>query len=236
MRFSLLHPSRSRADKSIRTIGNWLFLAGQGADIEVIVSIDDDDNQKHVYQHNYGDSARVIVSKNRSAIDAINKAAEVATGDILIVVSDDTACPKGWPKILEKAIGFRKDFVLKVFDGVQEYVVTMPIMDRRYYERFGYVYHPDYRHQFCDTELAHVADVTKRLIIRNDITFKHQHYSVMKEGKDAVSMRADGTWNHGKMVYLTHLRQRFSLPESVDILTLCKEGTAHREWLRKQGI
>lgn len=235
MKVSILHPTRSRPQKSMHTITEWLRLAGSGVDIEIIVSIDDDDPHAHAYESHY--AGILIKNKNRSAVDAINKAAEKCTGDLIVVVSDDFACPKGWNLTLERLMKGRQNWLLKTFDGMQKWVVTLPIMDRYYYERFGYVYHPSYLHMFCDTELSHVADVTRRLLIRNDINFIHNHYSVMKQAKDAVSLRADQTWNHGKKIYLDRLvKKRFDLPEEVDVMAFCSEGLAHKEWLRKHGV
>lgn len=218
----------------MQAIQQWLMLADKGFDLEIIVSIDNDDTKTDQYRQNYGDL--VIQNPNRSAVDAVNRAAEKSTGDLLIVVSDDFACFKGWTHKLERLFLGKKNRLLKVFDGTQTYIVTIPIMDRDYYQSQGYVYFPDYKHMFCDTDITHVADVTKRLFIRNDILFRHNHYSVLKEQKDEVGLRADLTWNQGKTTYLTRVHQRFGLPENIDVLDLCKEGAAHREWLRKQGI
>lgn len=204
---SLLCPSRGRPKKSRETIKNWLDRST--IDVEVILSLDWDDPTRLEYHQM---ASYILVSgANKSAVDAINGAAEVAKGDIFIVVSDDTDCPDGWDKFLMKLVDGKTDWILKTNDGTQPWIITSPILDRAYYNRFGYIYHPDYRHMFCDTELTCVADLTGRKIISN-ILFKHNHYSVTKEPPDAISKRADGTWDQGEKLFLERYKRNFDLP------------------------
>lgn len=223
---SLLHPTRSRPEKSKQTTSKWLADAGQN--VELIVSIDEGDPLKSTYHGLY--PTNCIINHNRSAIDAINNAAKIASGDILIVVSDDSDCPRNWVEKVMRSINGRRDFILKVNDGIQRWVITMPIMDRAYYNRFGYIYYPEYKHMFADTELTHIADLTKRTITRNDIIFPHKHYSVTKQAKDNVSLAADSTWDQGKQLYLNRVKECFGL-KGIDVMNI--SDTSHYKWLKK---
>lgn len=232
MRFSLLHPSRSRPNKSFDTTQSWLNSA-VGKDFELIVSIDENDPCKDQYINIYSNfnqyRVKVIVNKNTSAVEAINNAAKVSEGEIMIVVSDDTGVLRGWDKIINDCLGTHTDFVLKVYDGIQDWIVTMPILDRVYYNRFGYVYYPEYRHQFCDTEFTHVADILNRIIFRNDILIPHLHYSATKEKRDSLQIRNDNTWNDGKSLYIRRLKTNFGL-SNANIWDI--RNKAHIQWLR----
>lgn len=233
--FSIIHPSRSRPEQSYGCISKWIDRAGK--QVEVIVSIDDDDPHNDAYFTYFSSGVTVIQNPNRSAVDAVNVAATFSTGQILIVVSDDFDCPKNWALILEKHLRGRHDFVFKVYDGLQKYIVTLPILDRAYYKRFGYIYHPDYRHMFVDTHFTHQADVLRRLIFKNDITFMHNHYSVNKNKmKDEVSERADKTWDDGKRTYIKHVKQKFGLGSGADVWQLSPEGHPHKEWMKRNGL
>jgi len=194
-------------------------------DVEVIISLDADDPLLNKYLKVFPKS---LVNKNRSAVDAINNAAKIATGEIMIVLSDDTECPRNWEMVVNKACDGKEDFVLKTFDGIQTWIVTMPILDRKYYNRYGYIYHPSYLHQFVDTHFTHVADVTKRIVWRNDILFPHRHKRVM----DEVYRRSDQTWNHGKKTYIQMLKQNLGLDTSIDIMDLSHYGEDHKNWIR----
>ena len=87
-----------------------------------------------------------IIAKNKNLVDAANNGAKICTGDLPILISDDFDCPENWDLLLLDAIKDKQDFVLKTFDGIQKWIVTLPIMDRIYYEKQGYIYHPEYQH------------------------------------------------------------------------------------------
>ena len=203
----------------------WISTCGLN-DIDYILSIDDDEpfspEYIRLFQHH-----KYIVRPNKNAVQAINNAAKESTGDLIVVMSDDFDCPYNWGQILERAVRNHKDFLLKVHDGTQNWIVTLPIMDRAYYERVGHIYHPDYFHMFCDTWMTHLADATKRMIVKNNIVFRHNHYSVTKQGKDEVSKKADSTWNHGKSVYLQMVRDNFLGFPNYGI-----SERSHIEWLK----
>lgn len=147
MTFSLLHPCRSRVERSWHCMTEWILRAGKGIDLEVIISIDASDPRRDAFLKTY-EGFQVIVNDNHNAVQAVNRAADVATGDVLIVVSDDFTCQQDWGLRVQRAIKGHRDFVLKTADGIQPYIVTLPILDRKYYERFGYIYPEVYRHMF----------------------------------------------------------------------------------------
>lgn len=203
---SILHPSRSRPEKAKQTAFKWLTNAG--CDVEYILSLDDDD--AHFYRSMEEWGYGVVINKNRSAIDAINNAAKVSTGNIIIQIADDFDCPPMWGRQILDATQGKEDWILKTPDGIQKWIITLPIMDRAYFNRFGYIYFPDYLHMFCDTELSCVADLTGRKIEAN-IPFVHNHYSTGKAEKDAVSIKADSTWNQGEKLFLERYEKNFGL-------------------------
>lgn len=230
---SILHPSRERAEKSYWNIRNWLYKAN--CDVELIVSIDDDDPQRGEYLRLYSQdnpmTTKVISNQNRSAVDAINNAAKEAKSDIFIVVSDDTECPQNWGNLILQAVIGHKDYVLRVNDGIQKWLITAPILDRAYYNRFGYIYHPDYTHQFVDTEFTHVAHLLGKIIRRDDLMFRHNHPCKGLTPMDDVYRRSDSTVHQGMNVYLRRFKESFGLT-GVDPWAILPEGESHINWLR----
>jgi hypothetical protein len=215
---AVIMPSRGRPEKSLETFRKW--DCNSPYNFQYILSLDIDDPLLNVYMDIYPDffslthtenNCRILVNKNRSAIDAINKAAEYSWADKLIVVSDDSEPCQSWPDYIHMAVSGKRDWILKVQDGIQPWLITQPIMDRTYYDRFGYIYHPDYQHMFCDTELTCVADITGRKITSN-ILFPHKHYSVTKEKPDAIARKNDSTWNQGEKLFLDRYERNFDLP------------------------
>lgn len=231
---SILHPSRSRPEKSFATIQHWFGLRSRSVDIELIISLDSDDPKLARYHQLYSDSvAKIIENHNRSAVDAINNAAKFATGDIFIVVSDDTSPINNFDELILKEVQGKTNWILKTQDGIQDWIITNPILDRIYYNRFGYVYYPEYLHQFCDTHLTAVADLTGRKLT-SKLMFKHNHYSVTKEAPDAVNKKADATWAQGEKLFLELARQNFLLkPEEIKGKITSQ---SYINWMKNKGV
>lgn len=231
---SILAPSRSRPEKSFATIQHWKQSSGKNH-VEIIVSLDQDDCTFDTYFHLYktDPTVKIIKNPNRSAVDAINNAAKVATGDIFIVVSDDTSPIDNFDELILKEVQGKTDWILKTQDGIQDWILTNPILDRAYYNRFGYIYYPEYLHMFCDTHLTAVADLTGRKLT-SKLMFKHNHYSVTKEAPDAVNKKADSTWAQGEKLFLELARQNFLLkPEEIKGKITSQ---SYINWMKNKGV
>jgi hypothetical protein len=207
---SILHPSRSRPSLAYAAASQWTLHIG--CDYEYILSLDEDDPLLYRYAegfHFQNEDKKVIINKNQSAIDAINNAAKISKGTILVVMSDDFRCFPNWGHHIKALTKRTADWILKTNDGIQDWVITLPIMDRIYYERFGYIYHPSYKHNFCDTEMTCVAELTQCKLV-SDMSFLHLN----KEGTkiiDAVSRRNDATFNEGKKNFIERKKKNFDL-------------------------
>lgn len=201
MQFSLIHPSRQRAEIAKKTIELWLGNADHPKDIQYILSVDHNDPQLKQYKRISQElGVKLHIAMNKSAIEAINRATRKSTGNIIIVVSDDFSSPKHWDTDLLKELDGKEDFIVKTQDGIQEWIITLPILDRKYYDRFGYVYYPKYEHLFCDTEMTSVADLTGRKIT-SQLLFEHRHYSTGKSMIDAINIKNNKTWRQGEKLY-----------------------------------
>lgn len=240
MKISILHPSRSRPDQALNTMVHWLqnIDYSNNQKWEYILSVDANDPEIDTYKAlgiTGMQNIRMIVNDNHNLVQAANQAARLSICDIMILVSDDFLCFKGWNlSIIEALKG--KSGVLKTFDGVQRWIVTLPIMTRDYYDEIGHLYDPACSHMFCDTIMTHQADMWKKLSIRNDIVFRHNHYSTTGQQKDAVSVKADGTWAQGEKVYLQRLKEWKA--GGLDIFDLSPEAkkAGHINWMKKKGV
>lgn len=187
----------------------------QDNDLNIIISLDISDDQSHRYLYPaHAVDTTIIINDNKSCVDAINNAAKIATGNIFVVVSDDTDCFQGWDTALLAELEGKEDFLLKCKDGIQDYIVTMTIMDRKYYERDGYIYHPSYEHLFADTEQTCVADMRGRLM-KSNLLFPHNHYSKSagKELPDELNKRNDATWKRGQDNFIERYKRNFDLKD-----------------------
>lgn len=207
---------------------NWMLKSSGKYEIEYLLSIDQDDPTLHKYRELFNDP---LISDNKSAVQAFNTGAEYATGDILIAISDDFECPDNWDEEIVKHSAGRKNWIMKTQDGTQGWIITLPIMDRAYYESQGYIYFYQYFHMFCDTEMTCVADLTSRKITTNS-KFFHNHYSTGRTAKDAVSEKADATWNQGETLFISRARRNFDIPPCMIKGKI--ESVEYQNWIRKK--
>src|SRR6185312_3169539 len=232
-KISIIHPSRSRAEQAHKTCTNWLDKATNPHEIEYILSVDISDPDLAYYYGKFDwPTTNICVNDNKTAIEAINNAAKQATGNLLIVVSDDFDCPEHWDAWLTDALEGKEDFVVKTDNGLQPWIVTLPIMDRKYYERFGYIYYPGYNHLFCDTEMSMVGTLLGRTITL-PIKFPHLHYSQSYgHKKDAINEKNDATWKQGEDLYIERVKSQFGLEGNfkADI------PFSHIQWLKSKGV
>lgn len=209
MKISIIHPSRSRPQMFWNTQLRWINRADK-KDFEYILSLDSSDIELAHYTLNALSGTKFCVNDNKSAIEAINNAAKIATGDIIVVISDDFSCPEHWDILLLKEVEGKSDFLLKTDDGLQPTLVTLPILDRAYYSRFGYVYHPDYLHLHCDEEMTIVA-MMLGCYIKSDLKFEHLHYTTGKTDFDAINAKNNATWAHGQATLDRRAKDNFGI-------------------------
>lgn len=219
MKISILHPSRSRPAQAAATAKAWLSSAKYPEDIQYLIGIDADDPKRNEYERLIhqnevlsGMGIGFTFGENKNAIEAVNRTAKYAEGDLLIQASDDfNQPPFHWDAYLIEQLQGKSDYVVKTQDGLQRTLVTLPIMDRVYYERYGYIYHPDYSHMYSDQELTAVAHMTGK-IIELSIRIPHNHYSTGRTVKDAVNQKADSTYGTGAQVFERRKSRNFDIP------------------------
>lgn len=208
MLISLIHPSRGRAEKAFVTASQWIQSANCA--VEHIFSLDHSDEQAVKYQ-NLG---TIIINDNRCVVQAVNHAAKIATGDVLIYLSDDFDCFPDWGQVIkticEKYAG---EYMIKVNDGLQDFraeVLTIPIMSKALYQSLGYFFHPSYMSMWVDVDLYHVCNRMGVIKPHREVTFQHNHYCNGKSKRDETYARSDANWTQGKQVYNMRLREGFN--------------------------
>ena len=188
--FSVVHPSRNRTTRAAQAIEEWTSRFSGHNRLEYIVSIDTDDadiaGYRRIAEH-YG--TRLLVNANRSLVDAVNRAAQQATQDLLVVVSDDFGCPDGWDVALAGVVGERRDVAVLVHDGIFGRIMTLPILGIEIYRRLGYVYHPDYFSMFSDDDLTCTVERLGKLVDARHLVFPHRHYKIGASALDETYAR-----------------------------------------------
>lgn len=209
MAISLLHPSRSRPQKSFETSSDWVNRAG--VETELIVSVDRDDPYLRDYSVLYG--GKILVNDNKFVVQAANHAAKVAKFDVLVYLSDDFKCFDNWGvEVLKKFEGCSTPRLIKVDDKLQTFhkdVLTIPIMNRLLYQELGYFFHPEYHSMFVDQDLYWTVKNMEAMIFCPELVFEHHHYVNGKAKKDETYERSTSNWNQGKHLYQQRKEQNF---------------------------
>jgi len=206
MTISLLHPSRHRATRAGEAVAEWLGKRSGRHPIEYILSIDEDDRQMAEYrrlaaQH----GVRLLIHRNRNLVEASNRAAAVATGDLLIQLADDFGCPQNWDDALVLALGDRRDVAVLVDDGLGASTTTLTIVDRAFYRHRGYLLFPGYRHMFSDNDLEEASRRSGKLLDARHLLFPHRHHTSGAVPYDETYFKGECSWGHDAHVY--HKRQ-----------------------------
>lgn len=191
-------PTRNRPFVFARTISQYISLANDNENIQYLVTLDSDDKDLEAYKticERIG--LKYIINHSGTKIKAINRDFEHAGDwDICVLYSDDMICKvQGWDEILRNEMQEHfpdTDGVLWHNDGYvgkgsdlsdiakrhgMNSLNTMVILGRKYYERFGYLYHPDYASLCCDVEFMHVAERLGKQVYFSQVLFRHEHYS-----------------------------------------------------------
>lgn len=197
---SILHPSRGRPQRAYETARKWLDNAG--CDCEYILSLDEDDPTLSRYPLNTNET-HVIINNNKSVVEATNQAAKKAEGEILIYLSDDFDCPPLWgPMILKEFQNEDRPLIIKVDDCFQPLgiaILTIPIMNRKLYEKLGYFWHPGYKSMFVDEDLYWTSRKLGALKFSEHLKFPHLH---KKDGDDSTYQASAKNWGQGKEFFM----------------------------------
>lgn len=210
MTISLIHPSRSRPQKSYDNAMMWMQLAG--APVQLIVSLDSSDPLLTEYQRRY---SGVLVNDNSNVVEATNKAAAASKGDILVYLSDDFKCFPNWGKaLIDEFEKYTGSTLLKVDDCLQKFdvpVLTIPIMNRACYDKLGYFFHTGYKSMFVDEHLYWRTKKLGFLKLAPHLKFEHCHVSVGKAENDDTYKRSAANWDQGKALFAQHRRMGFTV-------------------------
>lgn len=190
MKFSLVHPSRGRPDQAAGVVSEWRSAESGDHEVEHLFSVDEDDTRLAAYKAKAGELGIIlVVGPNHTLVQAANRAAERAQGDVLIVVSDDFGCPARWDAEIAALFAERRDLAVLVDDGLGARIMTLPILGNELYRRLGFVYHPAYHGQFVDEDLTETARALGVLVEAKGLLFPHRHFSAGQAKIDATYLR-----------------------------------------------
>jgi hypothetical protein len=203
------YPTRSRPEKFKENLER--YIGASTSEIIFIINMDIDDasmnNQKMTEFLESKNSDRVKIrhffGQSMGKINAINRNTPQESWDILVATADDMIPSASWDETIIrdfegdffKALNYNTDPRLKEQGKDFRTLITLPVIGRKLYDHFGYIYHPDYRSEFCDNEQTLVFEKMGVLkhIDKRPITHKwaeNQDDLMRKNIQDGFSDRA----------------------------------------------
>jgi hypothetical protein len=178
-------PSRGRPEKLLHTLNLYIEKADDISLMCFMITLDSDDPNVTPELIGrilaMGSNIRVTQGFSGSKIAAINRDLESAPPfDILLLASDDMIpIVQGYDNIIRSTMRTyypSTDGVLWFNDGFQgRRLNTLCILGRTYFQRFGYIYHPEYKSFWCDNEFTQVASRLNRQTYIDKVIIRHEH-------------------------------------------------------------
>jgi hypothetical protein len=213
MKICCKYATRKRPELFCKTLHEWVKHLSGLHEIHFIISIDEDDEsmQRHsvkraLYEAEQHErtSISVYTGKPEGKIPAINRDIDKCKDfDIIICVSDDMVPIKDYydDRIARDMRDYFPDFdgCLHYNDGqVNHQLMTLSIMGKKYFDRFGYIYHPSYTSLWCDNEAMEVAKQLGKYLYIEDVIIEHQW---KRHGDDTIYKVSESNYQRDRAVF-----------------------------------
>lgn len=220
--------SRERPSILLETVRQYIEKANDTKNIVWLFTFDKDDKSctsvdfsnkllELIQVTEQGSKSLVVHGKSESKIHAINRDINnehfKSDWDILVCASDDQRpIFNGWDNEIRNAMPDSLEASLWFNDGVQSRINTMEILGKNYYNRFGYIYYPEYKSFFSDNESTLVAQKLGKQIKFNKCIIKHEHYAANGAVQfDSLYEKNNKHWKHDEDLYNSRLNINFGL-------------------------
>lgn len=222
-------PSRGRYDRFFEALDSIVNNIQDTGNYHVACTLDLDDPVMHnptVFGRimNYP-NASIQWGRSDNKIHAVNRSIPDMDWDVIVIASDDIFFNiYGFDAMIRQEMQghFPEGDGYLHFNekdsGVNLNVMT--VCDRKYYERFNYIYHPEYLSLFADNEQFEVAKMLKRYVYipYSIMVHKNPAYSEYGMERDAMfdEQQALG-WTIDQETFNRRKAKNFDLHEAVTV-------------------
>ena len=197
MKILVKFPTRGRPEQFIATLDRYIEYADD--ELEFVITCDTNDetmnNPEMIAKLDsyiaFGKQLSYSFGESNSKIHAVNKDMEGREFDILLLASDDMVPQiKGYDTIIRKAMTNLypdTDGILWFNEGyLGMRNNTLSIMGKKYYDRFNYIYHPDYISLWCDNEFMEGGNILGKQTYIDLVIIEHKHVHYVGGEEDAI--------------------------------------------------
>jgi hypothetical protein len=219
-------PTRSRCTQFFSTLDQYYAKLSNQVPYHFVISCDIDDpimnNPEVIARLNSYPNLSYYFSANSSKIEAYNKDIDKHLDfDIIILTSDDMIpLVQDFDLIIAHymyAFFPEYDGVLHFNDGALGPILnTLPIVGRKFYGWFGYVYFPGYTAFFCDNELSDISKMLNKVVYFDQVLIEHRHPATGKGEPDLLYVRNNAYFYKDQELYLQRKALNFGfLPNQI---------------------
>lgn len=185
MKLLIKFPTRNRPAKFIKILKVYHSLLDD-KNTKFIISCDNDDETmnndgiKEFVNDLIDVNIELHFNDNKSKIEAVNANMENIDFDIVLLASDDMIpVSQGFDTIIKNKMTEHysdTDGVLWFNDGYQgNKLNTLCILGKKYYDRFNYIYNPEYKSVWSDNEFMDVANILNKQTYFDEVIIRHEH-------------------------------------------------------------
>lgn len=178
-------PTRGRKEKFFSVLERYIDFLNSPENIRFLITIDDDDptmNTEDVFNVLRDLNVDYTVGHSGTKINANNRDLNGYDyeWDIILLASDDMIPQiRGYDDIIRNKMCELypdTDGVLWFNDGFQnDKLNTLSILGRKYYDRFKYLYYPEYKSVWADNEFMEVSKLLNKQTYIDLVIIKHEH-------------------------------------------------------------
>jgi hypothetical protein len=219
MKLLIKFPTRNRKNKFFKVLKQYQNLCEDMENTQFLITLDNDDddmNSSEVSEiFNTFKNVKVVYGNSDSKIHAINRDIELADEwDIVLLASDDmTPKVKGYDNIIRnkmKEFYPDTDGILWFNDGHQETRLnTLSILGKKYYNRFGYIYHPEYKSVWSDNEFMLVGNLLEKQTYFNEVIIEHEHPDWGYGSRDDIHQINSKNESHDRTLFMNRKENNF---------------------------
>ena len=217
-------PSRGRPEKLLKALDSIVDNIQDKENTFISLTLDTDDNT--VNNEEFISRVRTRDAKvsiewglSTSKINAVNRSIPDIDWNVIVIGSDD---------IFFNIYGF--DSIIRAEmtthfpdgDGYLHFhekdssiaLCVMTVCDKKYYSRFGYIYHEDYHSLFCDNEQMEVAKILGRYVYVSYPIMEHKNpaYTEYNEVRDEMfNMQQEIGWTKDQATYHERKARNFDI-------------------------
>jgi len=221
MKILIKFPTRGRIFKFFSVLKMYYTMCDDLDNIKFLITLDTDDKVMNhpsvIEMFKEYKNLSYVYGESKSKTDAINRDMETENDwDIILLASDDMIPKiKGYDTIIRNKMIENypdTDGVLWFNDGHQgNKLNTLCILGKKYYERFNYIYQPEYKSLWADNEFMDVANLLNKQTYFNNIIIKHEHPDVGFGNRDNIHLENSKNDYIDKNIYLKRKSTNFGL-------------------------